>query len=334
MEQGEMQGGPRGIILAGVHRWDDAVLERSVPRPLLPIANRPLIEHILSWLNAGGVRGVSVCANSDTHILRQSLGTGTSGRPGVHYYEDHMPRGPAGCAKDVASQRPNDTFVVVDGTILPQAIDLARALDVHNGAGAAMTIVVTAMDGNGFGGSGQLSPTGVYILAGSVLSHVGAEGYQDIKETLIPRLHDAGERAITHQVSGPVPRIRDVDSCLAANGWLVEHLVRRPTTPAGYRRIGDALVHETARVVEGARLIGPMIIGPHSTVEGQATIVGPTAIGAGCTVCSAALVCRSALWDAARVQGGCLVDRCILTYNADLNEETTRGEVVCPEVRA
>jgi NDP-sugar pyrophosphorylase family protein len=76
-----------------------------------------------------------------------------------------------------------------------------------------------------------------------------------------------------------------------------------------------------------------MIIGPHSTVEGHATIVGPTAIGAGCTVCSEALVCRSVLWDAARVQGGCSVDRCILTYNADLNEQMTRGEVVCPEVR-
>ena len=132
----------RGVVLAGVHRWRDSVLERAVPRPLLPIANRPLIEHVLSWLEDVGALSVGLCANSDTVALRHNLGGSESRRFDLHYYEDHMPRGPAGCVRDAAIDLVDGPLVVVEGTILPEAVDLGRLLDTHARSNAAMTVVV------------------------------------------------------------------------------------------------------------------------------------------------------------------------------------------------
>ena len=51
----------RGIVLAGVHAWGDCVLERAVCRPLLPVADRPLVAHALDWVRSAGVAEATVC---------------------------------------------------------------------------------------------------------------------------------------------------------------------------------------------------------------------------------------------------------------------------------
>jgi NDP-sugar pyrophosphorylase family protein len=316
MEQGKMPVNPGAIILAGVHWGRDSVLERALPRPLLPIANRPLIEHILNWLYEGGVGSVSVCANSDTRMIRRYLGNGEPQKPAIHYYEDHMPRGPAGCVRDAALEREYDTLIVIDGTIIPQTVDLQHLLEAHAQSDAAMTVVVTSPD-QGAGKNGAcLAPVGIYIFTRSVLEHIAADGYQDIKETLIPHLYKEDELVGMYRVEDHVPQVRDTASCLAANLWLAEHTIEKGLNLKGYRRVADALVHESARVDGKALLVGPMLIGPCSMVERGATVIGPTIIGASCRISQGALVCRSVLWDGAQIERDRILDRCIFTNHA------------------
>ena len=189
--------GVRGIVLAGVHAWNRDVLERVVARPLLPVAARPLIWHVLQWLRGGGVVQASICGNSDTTVLLRRLGDGAAWGMSLEYYEDIMPRGPAGCARDASAGCGASAFVVVEGTIMPR-VDLAGLLGAHEESKAALTVVV--------GGSGQRDgcvagdgqPTGIYVFSPRVLEEVPALGYQDIKEALIPRLYKSGELVATY----------------------------------------------------------------------------------------------------------------------------------------
>ena len=309
--EGFMQVKIRGVVLAGVHAWRDSTFEQVVPAPLVPVAGRPLIGYSFDWLRDHGVRRVSVCANSDTDTIRNSLGDGKRENLNVEYYEDHMPRGPAGCVRDAAIGSDDDTFVVVSATVIPYHIDLSDLLRAHDESQAALTVVTCRV-----GPDTDHRPAGVYIFSSRALRYVPDVGYQDIKESLIPQLHRAGERVQAYRIDKDVPRVSGADACLTATAWVLELAATDSISPPGFRRTGEALVHESAELDSSAMLIGPVTIGPRSRVDAGATVVGPATIDADCVVESGALVSRSALWDGSHAGSNGILDRCILTFGA------------------
>lgn len=324
-----MRSTAQGVILAGVHHWRPSAFERQVPRALVPIANRPLVEYPLSWLRDGGVHGVEICANSDTKAIRHYLGSGNEQRVNIDYYEDHMPRGPAGCVVDATRARSANEFVVLDAAILPQSVNLSKLLDAHRAADAGLTVVATRVEKNSDPGR-DLVPVGIYVFSPRVMHHVAPGGYQDIKEMLIPRLYEAGEAVITHVIDEPIIRVTGAGSCFLANEFILEQMLDDECRPVGYVRRGEALIHESAEVDADARLVGPVLIGPGTRIERDTTIVGPTTIGRRCFVSSGTLVCRSILWDRAVVEGGAFIDRCILTYDARVEDGVrSAGRIHC-----
>lgn len=331
--RGEFKGplmaqGVKGIVLAGVHHWRNSALERVVPRPLVPIGDRPLIGHVLSWLSDGGVEDATVCANSDTEVLRRNLSPGAAGALVLNFYEDHMPRGPAGCVRDASEKSTQETVVIVDATIIPQSVELHRLLTTHAESGAAMTVAVIAKDRNPVGEISELEPIGVYALARRALEHVAATGYQDIKETLIPRLYENGEKVMPFFVDQPCPRVAGADSCLAAGAWMLGRAAAANRTLTGYRRVGEAQVHNSAMLGANTRLIGPVMIGPESHIGDRAAIIGPTTLGSRCHVGEEAVISRSAIWDDARIGASAIVDRCIITYEADVDSHSEHYNTV------
>ncbi|MCB9852373.1 MAG: NDP-sugar synthase [Phycisphaerales bacterium] len=300
-----------GIILAGVHQWRASAFERWVPRTLVPIANRPLVAYPLSWLRDGGADGVRICANSDTQALRACLGNGDDHGVNIEYYEDHMPRGPAGCVADATREIEGDHFLVVEGCVIPQDVNIHRLMETHAESGAALTVTVT-----GGADASRLAPAGVYVFSRSALEHVGESGYEDIKEMLIPRLHTRGLTVKRYVLDETPLRVTGANSCFLASRLILKRLFESAGVPAGYSLRGCAFVHESADVAADARVEGPCLIGPGARIESRATIVGPTTIGSNCIIESDSIVCRSILWDDVGIGAAAFIDRCILTHRS------------------
>jgi NDP-sugar pyrophosphorylase family protein len=309
-------GTVRGIVLAGIHQWDESALDAVLPRPLLPVAQTPLICYPLSWLRTGDVSEVTVCANSASRLVRQCLGAGDRLGLDIQYYEDWTPRGPAGCVRDAGLCEAADAYVVTEGTIIPQT-DLLDLLAAHRRAEAAITVVVQQPAGDE-SPSVPLHPVGIYVFSPAALEHVPATGYQDIKEILIPRLHRRGDRVAMYPVSEACPRVTGFDSYLAVNAWMLERQTVQPAPLHGYQRRGEALVHHRACVAASAVLLGPLLVGPGAQVRENATLVGPATIGAACTVAEGATVCRSVLWDGCAVGRGSMLDQCVIAQGVQV----------------
>jgi NDP-sugar pyrophosphorylase family protein len=105
--------------------------------------------------------------------------------------------------------------------------------------------------------------------------------------------------------------------------------VASESTPDGYVRIKEALIHESARLHVTARFIGPVQIGPQCHIEEDAMIIGPATLGSGCSVGRQAVVSRSVLWSSCRVGAGAILDCCILTDGAEAGPEQALRETVC-----
>lgn len=320
------------IVLAGVHAWGENLLERVICRPLVRVAARPLVCHTLAWLRTGGIENASICANSDTVHLRRRLGDGRPLDIQLDYYEDVMPRGPAGCARDVAVGSDADTFLVVEGTILPR-IDVDDLLRAHTTSGAVLTVVVAA---SRTGDAGQaLEPAGIYVFSRAAFEYVPSGGYQDIKETLIPRLHARGERVCTYVVDSiATPAVKGIASYLAVSEWAVEQLVRQPAPP-GYVRRDQACIHVTARVHPDARIVGPAWIEARARIGAGALIIGPVTIGADSRIGRGAVVSRSSIWERCCVGPDAVLDQCILTDGSSCvaTAGPVRHQVVAPRRR-
>jgi mannose-1-phosphate guanylyltransferase len=300
-----------GVILSGTHAWTNSAFDALMPRVLLPVAHRPLISYAIDWFHGAGIRNAAVCGNRQTRALRMLLASHAPAPLKITYHEDPMPRGAAGCLRDAAAVSDADTFVVVDGTTIPN-VDLGELRRRHQLCGAAATVVVATYP-RPHGNPGLQTPTGIYVFNRSALSQIPERGFCDIKETLIPQLYRAGHRVVTHQATGAIPHVFGASTYLAVNEWMVEQLVAGAEAPEGFIRVGTALVHRDAFVADDAVFIGPVLVGSGARIGARAVMVGPTSIGRDVRVEQGGLVSRSAIWRRSTIGAHAQVDRSILS---------------------
>jgi len=279
-----------------------------------------LLSYALFWLHGQGIRDVSVCANRETKALESRLVRHVPEGMTAVYYEDPMPRGAAGAFRDAAIRSTADTFVVTDGSSIPNA-NLRELLDAHTKAAAAVTVVVHPEPAR-HGNPGLQVPSGIYVFDRSALDAIPAKGFFDIKENLLPALYRSGQRVIVHETTHASPRVLDASSYLAVNEWMVEHLVNSGEAIEGYVRTPCGLVHREAAVADDAVLVGPLMIGPGARVMSGAVIVGPTSIGRDALIGPGVLVSRSAIWRRVSIGDRSVADRCILSDDAVVDPGT------------
>jgi NDP-sugar pyrophosphorylase family protein len=297
-----------GIILAGVYPAGRCPLDHLAPRPLLPVAQQPLVTYALRWMASGGLHEATICANSAARSIHARL-KGSAFGLRLDYLEDWSPRGAAGCVRDAGMKTDADTFVVADGTAVP-VLDLTELLQGHAASQAAITVVV------GADARGRLRPSGVYVFDRRTFGYIPEDGFQDIKEKLIPRLYGAGEHVSTHMASGVAPRVVNADTYLALDQWVVERTSRHREAPDGFRSSGETVLHESASVDPTARLLGPVLLGPGVSVRAGATLVGPVSVGPASMVGRDAVVSRSVVWSRCVVGERAFVDRSMLADRA------------------
>lgn len=287
------------LLLAGFTGWGNPRVHGLPLRPLAPVALRPLVTYPLEWFARHGATLVTICGHGSAEPLQRRLGT-QYGATDLRYVQDQMPRGPAGCIRDAAVEGSDKPLVVAEGSVLP-TLCLDELLEAHRRTGAAMTIVAKA------DGRGLIRPAGIYVVERRALAHIPRQGFLDIKEALVPRLHAAGELVTVHQPGDIGRRVGNLETYLLANYWVLDRMAR--TAPLDDRQARRSLLaaHPTARIADGATLIGDIAIGAGAHVDAQATIVGPAVIGVGSTIERGALVSRSVIGDGCVVAGGAVV---------------------------
>lgn len=301
-----------GIVLAGTFSWSNSTFDRLAPRPLVPVAHRPLISFSLAWLQQAGIRSIAVCGNRNSRGVQATVLKQNSDDLELTYIEDAMPRGAAGCVRDAAVATDSQTFVVIDGCMVPE-LDLDALLRTHQQSGAVATIVVSPEPRRG--GSPLQVPAGIYVFERRVIDMISRHGFVDIKEHLIPKLVKAGERILPYIFRSDMPRVLNTETYLATHEHVTQMIAASRNgliLPAGYELQGEALVHAEASIGPDVILTGPVLVAPGATILPRAVIVGPTSIGCDATIGVGAVVSRSAVWRRARIFANAIVDRSIV----------------------
>jgi dTDP-glucose pyrophosphorylase len=132
-----------GVIMAGGYGRRLMPLTESVPKPMLPVNGRPLLEHMLDKLRRAGIRSV----NLTTHYLNDSIvnhfhdGSGFDMR--LSYFRETEPLGTAGALAKMSSG--TDPLLVINGDILT-GVDIRAMLHYHREHNSHLTVGVRQYD--------------------------------------------------------------------------------------------------------------------------------------------------------------------------------------------
>lgn len=197
----------RAVILAGGLGMRLRPYTAILPKPLVPVGDRPILEHILRRLHACGVGEVDLCVGHLGELIQVYFSQGTTLPEGLElrwHWEDE-PLGTAGAISVVPGL--DETFIAMNGDILT-TLDYARLVEHHRSTGATLTVathakrvdvdlgVIESRDGLITGW--QEKPTlhydvsmGIYVYEPRALEHL-PEGPCPFP-TLVERLIAAGE---------------------------------------------------------------------------------------------------------------------------------------------
>jgi NDP-sugar pyrophosphorylase family protein len=197
----------RAVILAGGQGTRLRPYTTIIPKPLVPIGGRPILEHILHGLGRSGVGTVDLCVNYLGELIRVYL-TEVAGPPGLdlRFHWEEQPLGTAGALSEVPDL--DETFIAMNGDILT-TLDYRALVDFHRASDAALTIamhskrvkielgVIENKDGlvTGYVEKPTLDyevSMGVYVYEPRALEHLPAGPCQFPE--LVSLLLEAGER--------------------------------------------------------------------------------------------------------------------------------------------
>ena len=207
----------RAMILAAGEGTRMRPLTDRMPKPMVPIAGRPLLEHTIEKLADAGVREIAINLHAHAGAIADHLGDGS--RFGVRIAYSFEPRllGTAGAVKAMGDFFAGGPFFVVYGDVLAR-LDFAELLRYHLDRRALATIAlqrpddvrqcgIVELDDDGWITGFVEKPEsvedeakawangGVYVLEPAVLRHIGAGVEQDFGSDVFPALART-ERAI------------------------------------------------------------------------------------------------------------------------------------------
>jgi NDP-mannose synthase len=194
-------------VLAGGQGTRLRPLTTVFPKPLVPLADKPIIEILLRRLAAQGFRRVTLCTGYLAELIRAVCADGSQFGLSIDYVNEPRRLGTAGPLGLVPGL--SDPFLVMNGDLLT-TLDFGAMLDTHRGAAAAATMAIARRCVNidfgviESGPDGRFQkyvekPTihydvsmGAYVLARRVLRHVESGVRLDMPE-LISRVAAAGD---------------------------------------------------------------------------------------------------------------------------------------------
>jgi dTDP-glucose pyrophosphorylase len=127
------------VVMAGGYGTRLRPLTEEVPKPMLPVGGRPLLELIIEQLRQAGIRRVNLTTHYKGELIAQHFGDGRNFGLELHYVKEDQPLGTAGALGLLDSS--DEPLLVINGDILTR-VDFRAMLDFHREQEADMTVAV------------------------------------------------------------------------------------------------------------------------------------------------------------------------------------------------
>lgn len=325
----------KAVIMAGGEGSRLRPLTCDRPKPMVPVMNVPIMEHIIKLLKKHGFKDIAVTLQYLPEQIQDYFGDGKSLGVNLHYYTEDSPLGTAGSVKN-AEAFLDETFLVISGDALTD-IDLEKALDFHKRNGGFATLVLTRQETPleyGVVITDEKSRitrflekpawsevfsdtvnTGIYVLEPAVFRYIEASTKFDFSKDLFPLLMEKGHDLFGFISPGYWCDIGNLEQYQQAH---IDFLSGKVNLRLSEKEFEPGIwLGEGAEIEKGARIEAPVVIGAGCRLRKGSVVKDFSVLGQNTLVEGDASVKRSVTWK------GCYLGRKV----------ELRGSVLCKSVQ-
>ncbi len=314
------------VILVGGPGTRLRPLTDDRPKALMPVLNRPVMEHTIAYLKHFGIEDIVLTLSYLPESVKERLGDGRRYGARLIYCLEEEPLGTAGAVKNTEAHL-SGTFVVLNGDIFTD-LDLADMIAFHRKRRAAATISLSWVeDPSAFGvvetddgrvrrfiekppraeATSHWINAGTYVLEPSVLEHIPAGQHYMFEKGLFPSILELGAPVYGYPYRGYWLDMGTPEKYFAVNMDMLHSRLNSPFGAVSSIDYGPGAEADPAAVVTA-----PALIGQGCRIGRAARIRGPVIMGRDCLVEGGASIENSILWDGIRVGASARLDHCII----------------------
>ncbi|MGE5288260.1 MAG: sugar phosphate nucleotidyltransferase [Micromonosporaceae bacterium] len=327
----------KAVVMAGGEGTRLRPMTANQPKPLLPVANKPIMEHVLRLLKKHGFHDTVVTVQFLASLVRNYFGDGEDFGMSLQYATEETPLGTAGSVKNAEDALRDEAFVVISGDALTD-IDLSDMIKSHKKHGALVTIGlkrvpnplefgIIIVDDEGWIQRFLEKPTwgqvfsdtvntGIYIMEPEVLAEVPLGESVDWSSDVFPRLLERGAPLHGYISSGYWEDVGTNESYMKAQADVLAGRV--DVEIDGFEMSPGVWIADGVEVDPEAVLKGPICIGDYAKIEAGAELREYTVVGSNVVIKEGAFLHRAVIHNNVYVGPGANLRGCVIGKNTDV----------------
>jgi len=303
----------------------------ELPKPMVPILNQPIAEHIINLLRRHQITEIIATLHYLPDVMRDYFRDGTDFGVQITYaVEEDQPLGTAGCVKNIAELL-DETFLVISGDSITD-FDLSAAIRFHKQKQSKATLILTRVPNPiEFGvvitdenhrirrflekpSTSEIFSdtvnTGTYILEPEILDYLPANTESDFSSYLFPLLLEKDEPMYGYIADGYWCDVGHLDAYRDAQYDALQRKVKLEFTSE--QQSPGIWVGQNTYIDSTAKIQAPVIIGRNCRIGSRVQIEAGTVIGDNVTIGADADLKRPIIWNGAIIGEEAHLRACVI----------------------
>lgn len=317
----------------------------NIPKPMVPVANKPMMEHIIWLLKSHGINQITATLFYQPEQITDYFGDGSNFNVNISYRKTEADLGTAGSVKN-AHDLLDSRFIIISGDVLTD-FDLSSALSFHIKKKSKATILLTrSANPLQFGvvltneenriyrflekpSWGEVFSdtinTGIYILEPEILDLIPSGEEFDFSKNLFPLLLEREVPLYGYVADGYWRDIGNLNEYQDAHFDVLRGLVKIPID--GHKNL-NVTVGQNSRVETDARhLTGTVIIGKNCRIHRDA-VISNSVIGDNCEILPGAVIRNSVIWSGSQIGTRAELSSDVISNDCVVGDEAILAENV------
>ncbi|HAT1275351.1 sugar phosphate nucleotidyltransferase [Corynebacterium striatum] len=319
------------VILVGGRGTRLRPLTIGTPKPMLPTANYPFLQHLLARIKAAGIDHVVMSTSFKAEVFEEYFGDGSDLGLEIEYVVEETALGTGGGIRNVYDKLRHDTVMVFNGDVL-SGMDLNGILQTHHEKNADVTMhLLNVADPRAFGcvptdSNGRVTaflektedpPTnqinaGCYIFKREVIESIPADRVVSVERETFPNLLEEGCLVVGHVDNSYWRDMGRPDDFVRGSSDLVRGIAHSPLLEG---RTGESVVDDSAGIAGGVLLLSGTAVGRGSEVGAGSRLDG-TVVFDGVTIEPGVVISNSIIASGAHIGANAHIDNCVIGEGA------------------
>ncbi len=330
----------KAVVMAGGFGTRIQPLSSSVPKPMIPVLNKPMMEYIILSLKDAGIRDIAILLYFKPEVIKDYFGDGKAFGVNIEYFTPDDDYGTAGAVKK-AEKFLDEKFIVVSGDLITD-FNIPEIIGYHNAKQSKATITLTSVaDPLQFGvvitdvdgkivrflekpGWGEVFSdtinTGIYVFEPEVLSYIPENKNFDFSKDLFPSIMARGIDIFGYNAKGYWRDVGNPDSYRTSLQEITAGQVKLPIEQKRRDYPEGILYHGyNVEIDDTAVITGSVLVGDNCKIGANVTLSDISA-GDNCVISANSVITKSILWNKVTVGSDCNINNAVFCDNVVVGE--------------